>query len=55
MPHNRVAGFASLVIAVVQLASRVSAEEPMMLEQLGWQYQAYMQRTGRIMPRAHGP
>jgi protein-S-isoprenylcysteine O-methyltransferase Ste14 len=35
--------------------SRVSAEEQMMLEQFGEQYRAYMQRTGRLIPRLREP
>lgn len=51
MLHNWIAGFAFLVIAVAQYLSRVNAEEQMMLEQFGEQYESYMQRTGRIIPR----
>jgi protein-S-isoprenylcysteine O-methyltransferase Ste14 len=31
--------------------SRVPHEEQMMIDQFGEEYQAYMQRTGRILPR----
>lgn len=51
MLHNWIAGFAFLVVSVVHYLSRVNAEEQMMLEQFGEQYESYMQRTGRIIPR----
>ncbi len=51
MLHNWIAGFAFLVVSVVHYLSRVNAEEQMMLEQFGVQYESYMQRTGRIIPR----
>ena len=51
MLHNWIAGFAFLFVTVTQYFSRVSAEEQMMLEQFGEQYENYMQRTGRIIPR----
>jgi protein-S-isoprenylcysteine O-methyltransferase Ste14 len=51
MLHNWIAGFAFLLVSGVQYLSRVSAEEQMMLEQFGEQYERYMQRTGRIIPK----
>ena len=51
MLHNWIAGFAFLVVSVAHYLSRVNAEEQMMLEQFGEQYESYMQRTGRIIPR----
>jgi protein-S-isoprenylcysteine O-methyltransferase Ste14 len=51
MLHNWIAGWAFLVVSVVQYLSRVHAEEQMMLEQFGASYESYMQRTGRIIPR----
>ena len=35
----------------LDVASRVRAEEAMMVGQFGEQYHAYMQRTGRLLPR----
>ncbi len=43
-----VPGIASLTII---LLNRVRREEAVMLEQLGEPYRAYMQRTGRFLPR----
>ena len=35
----------------LDVASRMNAEEAMMLGQFGERYQAYMRRTGRLFPR----
>lgn len=51
MLHNWIAGFAFLIVSVIHYLSRVNAEEQMMLERFGEQYERYMQRTGRIIPR----
>ncbi len=51
MLHNWIAGFVLLVVFVPQYLLRVNAEEQMMLEHFGVQYESYMQRTGRIIPR----
>lgn len=51
MLHNWIAGYSFLVVFVPQYLLRVNAEEQMMLEQFGEQYEIYMQRTGRIIPR----
>lgn len=51
MLHNWIAGYSFLVVAVPQYLLRVDDEEQMMLEQFGEEYTAYVQRTGRIMPR----
>jgi protein-S-isoprenylcysteine O-methyltransferase Ste14 len=51
MLHNWIAGYSFLVVSVIQYLLRVNAEEQMMLEQFGEQYENYMQRTGRIIPR----
>ncbi len=48
--HNWIAGFAFLVVSAAHYLSRVVAEEQMMLEHFGDQYESYMQRTGRIIP-----
>ena len=49
--HNWVAGFAFLLTASVQYYSRVHAEELMMIERFGEEYEHYMQSTGRLLPR----
>jgi protein-S-isoprenylcysteine O-methyltransferase Ste14 len=51
MLHNWIAGFAFLLLTLVQYFSRVQAEEQMMMEQFGEEYESYMERTGRITPR----
>lgn len=51
MLHNWIAGFAFLTVSVVHYLSRVNTEEQMMLDQFGEQYESYIQRTGRIIPR----
>ncbi len=43
-------GLALLALSIL-LASRVKAEEAMLLERFGDEYRAYMQRTGRFLPR----
>jgi len=44
--------FAALsILSVVMLLSRVPREEQMMLDEFGSEYAAYMQRTGRFLPR----
>lgn len=42
---------AFLVVSIVDLALRIPNEEQMMIEVFGDEYQAYMQRTGRYLPR----
>ncbi len=42
---------AFLVISIVDLALRIPREEQMMIEVFGDEYQAYMQRTGRLLPK----
>lgn len=51
MLHNWIAGFAFLLLSSVQYVTRVGAEEQMMVEQFGEEYERYMERTGRIVPR----
>jgi protein-S-isoprenylcysteine O-methyltransferase Ste14 len=51
MLHNWIAGFAFLALTSIQCLTRIGAEEQMMLEQYGEQYERYMDRTGRILPR----
>jgi protein-S-isoprenylcysteine O-methyltransferase Ste14 len=41
---------AFLVVSTVDLALRVPKEEQMMLDEFGDEYEAYMQRTGRLLP-----
>jgi protein-S-isoprenylcysteine O-methyltransferase Ste14 len=55
MLHNWIAGLTLPGVMVAVYLSRVSAEEQMMLEQFGEQYEAYMQRTGRLIPRMREP
>lgn len=40
-----------LVVVVSALASRVSKEEHMLIEQFGDEYRDYIQRTGRFLPK----
>jgi protein-S-isoprenylcysteine O-methyltransferase Ste14 len=51
MLHNWIAGYAFLIASLAQYFSRVDAEEQMMLQQFGEEYQRYMERTGRLIPR----
>jgi protein-S-isoprenylcysteine O-methyltransferase Ste14 len=44
-------GFAWIGMTVLEVASRVSFEENLMLEYFGEQYHAYMKRTGRLLPK----
>ena len=47
---NYVAGPASLVSMIVLVALRVPAEERMMIEEFGNEYEAYRKRTNRMIP-----
>jgi protein-S-isoprenylcysteine O-methyltransferase Ste14 len=47
---NWVAGLAGLIGFAILFFLRVDKEERMMLENFGPQYQAYMERTKRIIP-----
>ena len=51
MLPNWLAGYAFLVASVLQYTSRVNTEEQMMIEQFGEQYENYMKKTGRFIPR----
>jgi protein-S-isoprenylcysteine O-methyltransferase Ste14 len=42
---------AFLVVSIVDLALRIPKEEQMMLDEFGDEYGAYMQRTGRLLPK----
>lgn len=48
---NYIAGFAGLITFGTLYFLRVGNEEKMMLDQFGNEYQSYMQRTGRILPK----
>ncbi len=49
--HNWIAGFSFFVVMVPHYLLRVGKEEAMLTEQFGEEYQSYMNRTGRIIPR----
>jgi len=42
---------AFLVVSIVDLALRIPKEEQMMVEEYGDEYIAYMQKTGRLLPK----
>ena len=48
---NWLIGIAWLGMTILEVASRVSFEENLMLEYFGDQYREYMKRTGRLLPR----
>lgn len=50
---NWIAGLSGLVSFALLYFLRVSREEQMMLDQFGDEYQAYMKRTGRVIPHLH--
>jgi protein-S-isoprenylcysteine O-methyltransferase Ste14 len=52
--QNWVAGWASIVLFLPMYVLRVPHEEQMMVEQFGEAYLAYMNRTGRVVPRLRG-
>jgi protein-S-isoprenylcysteine O-methyltransferase Ste14 len=49
--HNWIAGWSPLLSLMLLYFLRVPREEQMMLDQFGEEYQCYMNRTGRIIPR----
>jgi protein-S-isoprenylcysteine O-methyltransferase Ste14 len=49
--QNWIAGFLNLLVLIPFYFLRVKAEEQMMLDSFGAEYQEYMKRTGRILPR----
>lgn len=49
--HNWVAGFSQLVSFALLYFLRVPREERMMLDRFGGEYEAYVCRTGRVLPR----
>lgn len=48
--HNVIAGWSALVSFGLLYFLRVPREEQMMLDEFGEEYQAYMRKTGRILP-----
>jgi len=51
MLHNWIAGFSFLITQIAQYLLRVKSEEEMMIKQFGEIYEAYMQKTGRFIPK----
>jgi len=49
--HNWIAGFLTLVAFIPFYFLRVKAEEQMMMERFGDQYQAYMHKVGGVVPK----
>ena len=49
--QNWIAGFADLLVFLPFYFLRVQAEEQMMLDSFGTQYQEYMKRTGGVLPK----
>ncbi len=52
--QNWIAGWVSLVMFMPLYMLRVPREERMMLDEFGEEYRAYMDRTGRVIPRLGG-
>lgn len=48
---NWIAGFSFLIPQIAQYWFRIGAEEEMMLKEFGDDYQKYMDRTGRLLPK----
>ena len=48
---NWIAGFSFLVAQIPQYILRIGEEEMMMVDKFGDQYQEYMKRTGRFLPK----
>lgn len=51
---NAVVGGLWLAMTALDVTARMNAEEAMLLRQFGEPYRAYMQRTGRVLPRLGG-
>jgi protein-S-isoprenylcysteine O-methyltransferase Ste14 len=49
--QNWLAGFANLVVFIPFYLLRVQAEEKMMVDKFGNEYQTYMEHTGRVLPK----
>ena len=52
--QNWIAGWVSLVMFMPLYLLRVPREERMMLDEFGEEYRAYMNHTGRVIPRLGG-
>lgn len=52
--QNWIAGPGMLVVFAPLYLTRVPREEAMMQQEFGQEYTAYMQRTGRVIPRLQG-
>ena len=49
--HNWIAGYSFLIAQIPFYVIRIKNEETMMLEQFGADYKAYMEKTGRLIPK----
>jgi len=49
--QNWIAGFLNLLVFIPFYLLRVKAEEQMMLDSFGAQYQEYMKKTGGVLPK----
>jgi protein-S-isoprenylcysteine O-methyltransferase Ste14 len=49
--QNWIAGFLNLLVFVFFYFLRVKAEEQMMLDSFGVEYEEYMKKTGRVLPK----
>src|SRR5215216_2058296 len=49
--HNWIAGFLNLLVFIPFYFLRVKAEEQLMLDSFGTQYQEYMKKTGGVLPK----
>lgn len=49
--QNWIAGLLNLLVFITFYFLRVKAEEQMMIDSFGAQYQDYMKRTGRVLPK----
>jgi len=49
--QNWIAGFLNFLVFIPFYLLRVKAEERMMLDSFGTQYQEYMENTGRVLPK----
>jgi protein-S-isoprenylcysteine O-methyltransferase Ste14 len=47
---NWIAGLAGLICFSIAYATRIDKEEQMLLDQFGDEYEAYRQRTKRLVP-----
>ena len=48
---NWIAGFSFLIVLTPHIFIRMGVEEKMLIEQFSDEYQAYMNRSGRLLPR----